>query len=56
LDFALTIAPSTGLRNILVHEYAKIDDTIVYHSIADTLKHYGRYVKEIAAYLDCEME
>lgn len=56
LDFALTIAPSTGLKNILVHEYAKIDDTIVYNSIRSTLEQYGRYLQEIATYLDCEME
>ncbi|MCK9524447.1 MAG: DUF86 domain-containing protein [Limnochordia bacterium] len=56
LDFALTIAPSTGLRNILVHEYAKIDDTIVYHSIKSTLEQYGRYLRDIATYLNCEME
>lgn len=56
LDFALTIAPSTGLRNILVHEYAKIDDVIVFHSINNTLEQYGRYLQDIATYLECEME
>ncbi len=56
LDFALTIAPSTGLRNILVHEYAKIDDSIVYHSIQSLLNQYGQYLKKIADYLDCEIQ
>ena len=56
LDFALEIAPSTGLRDILVHEYTKIDDAIVYHSIENLLAQYGHYLQEINKYLDCEME
>lgn len=55
MEFALEIAPSTGLRNILVHEYTKIDDVIVYHSISDVLKYYGQYIQTIAGYLECEM-
>lgn len=43
-DFALEIAPSTGLRNILVHEYTKIDDVIVYHSITSVLTYYCKYL------------
>lgn len=33
MDFAVGIAPSSGLRNRLVHEYEKINDEIVYSSI-----------------------
>ena len=33
MDFALKLAPSTGLRNILVHEYEKIDDQIHYQCL-----------------------
>ncbi|NLJ80909.1 MAG: DUF86 domain-containing protein [Firmicutes bacterium] len=54
-DFALKIAPSTGLRNILVHEYTKIDDTIVYQSIADVKHYYGMYLKVMAEYLECDL-
>ena len=53
MDFALQIAPSTGLRNILVHEYQKIDDAIVFHSINQVKKHYAKYIENISRYLGC---
>lgn len=53
VEFALEIAPSTGLRNILVHEYEEIDDTIVYRSIDMCLKHYLHYMDLINEYLGC---
>ncbi len=42
--FAEEIAPSTGERNIIIHEYEKIDDGIVYNSIKETLFMYKRYI------------
>jgi len=54
MDFALKLAPSTGLRKILVHEYEKIDDLIVFKSIANVLTFYRQYLQIIAAYLGCE--
>lgn len=53
MDFALQIAPSTGLRNILVHEYNKINDDIVFNSIVNIIKYYKRYFEEISKYLGC---
>ncbi len=53
VEFALQIAPSTGLRNILVHEYEEIDDTIVYRSIDMCLKHYLKYMDLINKHLGC---
>jgi len=53
MDFALKIAPSTGLRNILVHEYQKIDDGIVFKSINNVLSYYLEYIEKISAYLGC---
>lgn len=53
MDFALKIAPSTGLRNILVHQYQKIDDVTVYYSIRNMLTCYREYTKLIANYLEC---
>ena len=53
VEFALQIAPSTGLRNILVHEYEEIDDTIVYRSIDMCLKHYLKYMDLVNKYLGC---
>ncbi len=53
MDFALQIAPSTGLRNILVHEYNRIDDNIVFNSVGNIIKYYKRYFEEISGYLGC---
>ncbi|HHY59556.1 MAG TPA: DUF86 domain-containing protein [Clostridia bacterium] len=50
-DFALEIAPSTGLRNVIVHEYQKIDDRLVYQAIHKTLKYYFQYLQLITDYL-----
>ncbi|NLA57567.1 MAG: DUF86 domain-containing protein [Firmicutes bacterium] len=53
MDFALAIAPSTGLRNILVHEYEVIDDAIVFQSIDSVLRYYKEYLSALSEYLDC---
>ncbi|MEW6189504.1 MAG: DUF86 domain-containing protein [Actinomycetota bacterium] len=52
-DFALKIAPSTGLRSRLIHEYNKIDDRIVHASIKDALKQFPRYIEYIQKFLQC---
>jgi len=44
IEFAKKIAPSTGERNIIVHEYEKIDDGLVYDSIKEAIKMYKEYV------------
>lgn len=46
-EFANNIAPSTGLRNRLVHEYESIDDRIVYESIDKVIAFYSKYVSYI---------
>jgi uncharacterized protein YutE (UPF0331/DUF86 family) len=46
-EFAIQIAPSTGLRNRLVHEYEEVNNKIVYNSIDKTINIYGRYIMEI---------
>ena len=53
MQFALDIAASTGLRNVLVHEYQTIDDEIVYAAIAKVHTEYLRYIEEISSYLGC---
>ncbi len=45
--FATQIAPSSGLRNRLVHEYEEINNQIVYNSIEKTIDMYVLYMKEI---------
>ncbi|NLY39249.1 MAG: DUF86 domain-containing protein [Firmicutes bacterium] len=52
LEFALVIAPSTGMRNIIVHEYQKIDNRIVYDSIKSTLEYYLKYMEYLEDYLE----
>src|SRR5690554_244375 len=47
MDLAVKIAPSTGIRNRLIHEYEKINNKIVYESIEETLKMYHLYMKTI---------
>jgi uncharacterized protein YutE (UPF0331/DUF86 family) len=42
-EFAEAIAPATGERNIIVHEYEAIDDALVYDSIKETLKMFNEY-------------
>jgi len=49
--FAYEIAPSTGLRNRLVHEYENVDDKIVFESIDKTYNYYIKYIKEISEYM-----
>ena len=45
--FAMRIAPSTGLRNRLVHEYEEINNKIVYNSIDKTIAMYIQYMTEV---------
>lgn len=41
-----------GMRNILIHQYGKIDDSIIYNSIKEELGNdIGRFVKEIKKYI-----
>ena len=50
-DLAVSLAPSAGLRNRLVHEYAGLDDAKVLASIAVILDLYPRYIESVDAYL-----
>lgn len=51
-SFAQSIAPSTGERNIIIHEYEQIDDVIIYSSIGETLSFYEDYIKHVSTYLN----
>ena len=53
IEFALKIAPSTALRNILVHEYEEINNKVVYNSISTCLQYYLEYMDLINQYLKC---
>ena len=50
-ELALSLAPSAGLRNRLVHEYESLDDAKVLASIGALLGQYPSYVQAIESYL-----
>jgi len=51
-EVAEALAPSTGLRNRLVHEYDDLDDGIVLEAVAEARRLYPRYVSAIEELLD----
>lgn len=50
-EFAEKIAHSVGLRNILVHQYRKLDEHLFYDSIKDCLTDYTAYCEYILEHL-----
>jgi len=52
LEFARKIAPSTGERNIIVHEYEQIDDALVYNSIKEGLSMYKQYLEYLLDFVE----
>lgn len=40
-----------GFRNILVHEYARIDDRLVYRALLDKTRDFVSFEQEVLAYL-----
>jgi uncharacterized protein YutE (UPF0331/DUF86 family) len=51
-EFAYYFSPVAGFRNILVHEYAKIDLTEVHRHLQKDLGDFERFSKYIIAYLN----
>lgn len=51
-DLAGRLAPSAGLRNILVHQYLDADLGIVATSVAEAIADYSAYVREVASWLN----
>lgn len=50
--FAKKICKSAGLRNILVHQYCKLDEEKFYHSIKECLRQYTKYSDYILKFLE----
>ncbi len=50
-ELAAELAPSAGLRNVLVHEYVDIDLDLVAASVPLARDGYGRYVAALARFL-----
>ena len=51
VGFAVKIAPASGLRNRLVHQYEKINDRIVYNSGKMAIEDFSKYVDIISRYI-----
>lgn len=45
---AARLRDSTGLRNVLVHEYVEVDLAVVAAAVPATLEGYGEYVRQVA--------
>ena len=48
---ARALAPSTSMRNVLIHAYLEIDYAKIALSIPLALEHYREYVRQVAAWL-----
>lgn len=46
-----TLREMKGFRNILVHEYAKVDDRLVYEATKTRREDFRRFTSEVVAYL-----
>lgn len=53
---AKEIAPSAGLRNVLVHEYDRVDPRQVYESVGQALAQYARYCDALLKFLETQTE
>ena len=50
-DLAADLAPSAGLRNVLVHDYLDIDYGLVAASIPEAVRQYAEYRRSVARWL-----
>ncbi len=50
-DFADSLAPTTAIRNRLIHEYDTIDERLVYASVQPIIEAFTRYVQQVHNYL-----
>jgi uncharacterized protein YutE (UPF0331/DUF86 family) len=53
-DLAEKLAPSAGLRNRLVHEYDKLEHSMVLTAVKTTEALYPKYIKEVSNYISRE--
>lgn len=52
IDFAEKIAPLTGVRNILVHQYEKIDRELLMRNLRKNFSDFQKYERYIFEYSD----
>jgi len=51
MDFAVKIAPSVGLRNLIIHKYGRVDLKRMIHDIKNEISDYLDYLKLIDNFL-----
>ncbi|MEK7130060.1 MAG: HepT-like ribonuclease domain-containing protein [Patescibacteria group bacterium] len=51
MDFAVAIAPSVGLRNLIIHKYGKVDIKKMVDDIKNNIGQYKEYLENIAEFL-----
>ncbi|VVB54163.1 Uncharacterised protein [uncultured archaeon] len=51
-DFAQKFSNAAGLRNVLVHMYAKIDIDEIYYNLTENLQDFNTFARLIAIYLE----
>ena len=52
MDFAAAIAPSVGLRNLIIHKYGKVDIKKMVDDVKNNIGQYGDYLKIISEFLN----
>ena len=50
MDFAQAIAPSVGLRNLIVHKYGKVDIKRMIDDVKNNIGQYKDYLKHISEF------
>ena len=50
-DLAGELAPSAGLRNRLVHEYDRLEHSMVLTAVRTAEEFYPKYIKEVSSYI-----
>lgn len=50
-EFAQQIAKSIGTRNVLVHEYDRVNYSLIYSSMKECLKDYHRYCEYVLKFI-----
>lgn len=52
MEFAVRIAPSVGLRNMIVHKYGKVDIKKMVDDVVNEISDYVEYLKAINSFLE----
>jgi uncharacterized protein YutE (UPF0331/DUF86 family) len=50
-DLARRVAPSTGLRNVLVHAYIKLDVARLADAAPLAVEHHGEHVRQVGRWV-----